>query len=247
MSIGTKATADCLLTVFPNGTNIVRFKRMSIQRFGTAEIDGLWLLRRTHGGYPRFVDFDERKDVILVREQQHRHVPGTEYLATNPIEVPELTSFLETLPERSSDIIFSPLVASASAQDHFQTLSPELCAMLLEMLRSQDVTNLRLSSKRFSQLPQTYFKHLIEQDMPWVWELQGAHGRIEPTRGVDWHALWQQLWTLDGGFGMDEDRRAPAEAGQPFHRPYMFQIKGLRNRRMIYYDISIILDMIADA
>ena len=186
---------------------------MSIQRFGVVDIDGLWLLRKTKGGYPRFADFDERQDVVLVREQRHRHVPGTEYLATNPIDVPDLTRLLESRPEHSSDVVFKPLVASTSAQDPFQALSPELCAMLLELLGSQDVANLRLSSKAFSQLPQTYFRHLIRQEMPWVWELHDTDGGSEPKRGLDWYDLWKDLWILDGGFCADEDARAVVAAG----------------------------------
>lgn len=220
---------------------------MSIQRFGIIDIDGLWLLPRTKGGYPRFVDLDERKDVILVREQQHRHVPGTEYLATNPVDIPELTSFLETHPQRLSDVVFKALAASASAQDPFQAFPPELCAVLLELLGPRDVANLRLSSKAFSQLPQTYFKHLIKKEMPWAWELHDIDRGSEHNRGVDWYTLWNDLWIQDGGFCADEEWRAAVQDGQPIYRPFKIQIKGLRNRRMIYEDISIILDMMAEA
>lgn len=155
---------NCLV----NGTNITRFKRMSIERFGTVDIDGLWLLRSTNGDYPRFADFEERKDVTLVGQQWYRHVRGTEYLAANPIDIPELRDLLESQRQQSSDVVFEPLVASKSAKDPFQALSPELRALLLELLASSEVANLRLSSKAFSQLPQTYFKHLTRQEMPWI-------------------------------------------------------------------------------
>ena len=234
---------NCLV----NGTNITRFKRMSIERFGTVDIDGLWLLRSTNGDYPRFADFEERNDVTLVGQQWYRHVRGTEYLAANPIDIPKLRDLLESQRQQSSDVVFEPLVASKSAKDPFQALSPELRALLLELLASSDVANLRLSSKAFSQLPQTYFKHLIRQEMPWVWELHDTNSGIEPKRGLDWFALWWHLWTNDGGYCGDEVARAEIEEGQPIYHPFKFQIKGLRNRRMIYEDISIILDMMADA
>lgn len=220
---------------------------MSIERFGTVDIDGLWLLRRKDGDYCGFDDFEERKDVTLVGEQYYRHVPGTEYLAANPVDIPDLTRLLESRLQRSSDVVFKPLVASASVEDPFQVLSPELRAMLVELLPSTDVANLRLSSKAFSQLPQTYFKHLIRQEMPWVWELQDTNSGSGPNCGVDWFAMWNDLSIQDGGNCMDEERRAAVEGGQPIYRPLKFQIKGLRNRRMIYRDISIILDMMADA
>lgn len=220
---------------------------MSFERFGTVDIDGLWLLRRKEDDYCPFDDFEERKDVMLVGEHHYRHVPGTEYLATNPVDIPELTRFLETRRQRESDVVFKPLVASASEKDPFQDLSPELRAMLLELLPSSDVANLRLSSKAFSQLPQSYFKHLIRQEMPWVWELQDTNSGSETKRGLDWFAVWNDLWVYDGGYCIDEEGRAAVEDGQPIYHPWKMQINGLRNRRMIYRDISIILDMMVDA
>ena len=81
---------------------VCSFKRMSTHRFGTIDIDGLWQLRNTHGDYPRFVDLEEREDVNLVGEQWYDHVPGTEYLAANPVDVPALKELLENCEEKSS-------------------------------------------------------------------------------------------------------------------------------------------------
>jgi hypothetical protein len=223
---------------------------MSTHRFGFVDIDGLWLLRRTKGDYPRFASFNEREDVTSVSEQWHHHVQGTEYLAANPVDVPELTSLLESChTESSSDVVFNPPLVSATpaAHDPFRALPPELCAMLLEMLEIRDVANLRLCSRTFSQLPQTYFKHLIRREMPWVWELHDKHSGSEPKRGVDWFALWNQLSASDGGSCADEKKRAAADYDEGHSYDGVVEIKGLRNRRMIYRDITIILDMISEA
>jgi hypothetical protein len=218
---------------------------MSLHLFGTVDIDGLWLLRSSKGDYPRFTGFDERKDVTIVGEQWYYHLPGTEYLAANPVEIPELTRLIKSHTESSSDVVFINLDGS-TARDPFHVLSPELRAMLLEMLEPRDVANLRLSSKAFSQLPQTYFKHLIRREMPWVWELQDIHSAIETRRGINWFSLWNALFAADGGSCADEKNRAPA-GGYGSHSCKDSEIKGLRNRRMIYRDIGIILDMISEA
>lgn len=218
---------------------------MSMQRFGRVDIDGLWQLRRKRGDFPRFASFDERKDVAKVGEQWYNHVPGTEYLATNPVDVPELTRLIESCAKASSDAVFSLPAIPTSARDPFHDLSPELRAILLEMLERRDVANLRLSSKAFSQLPQTYFRQLIEKEMPWVWELHDTHSGTEPKRGIDWFALWNKLSASDGGDCVDEQKRA--ESSEPHSYDGKLEIKGLRNRRMIHRDINVILDMIADA
>lgn len=235
-----------LSIIFPD-TDILRFKRMSVRRFGTVDIDGLWLLRRTMGDYPRFAGFDEREDVTLVSEQWYHHVPGTEYLATNPMNVPGLTETIEVIPKRSVNVVFEPLVASTTAKDPFQALPPELRSMLLELLASRDVVKLRLCSKAFSQLPQTYFKHLIGQEMPWVWELNDTRTGIELKRDLDWHTTWNVPWMSEREFWAGGKKRARTADGQSVFRPINWQLKGLKNRRMIYRDISIILDMMTEA
>jgi hypothetical protein len=145
---------------------------MSIERFGTVDIDGLWNLRKTKGGHrPRFRGFDERADVSLVCEQKYHAVVGTEYLASNPTEVPEVAEIIRSCTRAASDIQFSQRPAPASTRDPFQALSPELLMMLLEILDRRDIANLSKSSQTFSQLPQTFLKRLLRKEMPWVWEL----------------------------------------------------------------------------
>ena len=243
VSIGTKAA-----TSRPNhGTNIRRFKFMSIQRFGAVDIDGLWELRKAKCSGPRFTGFDERNDMLRVRGRWHQHIPGTEYLAANPIVIPKLTRLIQSCANASSDVVFSQLISSAPTQDLFASLSPELRIMVLESLGPRDVANLRLSSREFSQLPQAYFKHLIKKEMPWVWEAHDTQfGLGLLKRGIDWFALWTRLCDSDGGDCADEKRRAAA-GGDRFHTydDKKGEIKGLRNRRMVYRDISIILDMMA--
>lgn len=217
---------------------------MSLHRFGKVDIDGLWLLRSTKGDYPRFTRFDERKDITIVGEQWYDHLPGIEHLAANPTEIPELTRLIESHAETfTSDVVFRHL-DDTTARNHFHVLSLELRAILLEMLEPQDFAKLHLCSKAFSQLPQTYFKHLIRREMPWVWELHDIHSGSK--RGIDWFGLWDGLSAADGGSCADEKNRDPAggDRSQSYDGNMKGEIKGSRNCSKIYRDITIILDVI---
>jgi hypothetical protein len=230
-------------------TNASRFKRMSVERFGTVDIDGLWNLRNTKGGdreHPQFRDFDERADVTLVGEQEKCYaVVRTEYLASNPTEVPEVAEIIRSCTRATSDNLSSQKPPRTSTHDPFHALSPELRMMLLEILEWQDIASLSMSSRIFSQLPQTFLKQLLRKEMPWVWELDdiGSEGLV--TGDVDWLALYDRLHTADGGTCSDEKARAEGNRSHTLNRD--LEIRGLRNRRMIYRDIGIVLDMIAEA
>lgn len=218
---------------------------MSTQRFGRVDIDGLWQLRNTHGDYPRFVDLEERGDVTLVGEQWYDPVPGTEYLAANPVDIPALKRLLETCEESNSSTVFEQLPdPSSPTRDPFQVLSPELRMMLLNYLEGRDVANLRLTSKIFSQLPQSLFKELIRKEMPWVWEMDDLQSGEKVKHGIDWYLLWCKLASADGGNCSDEADRS--KGVQPAVDRTELDIKGLRNRRMIWRDIDMVLDMMAE-
>lgn len=250
VSIASRAYCQQKLLRPSDDTDTPSFKRMSLECFGKVDIDGLWLLRQTCGDYPRFDGFEERADVSLVGEQWYHAVPGTEYLAANPTESSQVVDLIESCIKPATDVVFSLLPSSGSANDPFQALSPELRMMLLDTLDRQDVANLRLSSKTFSQLPQTYFKQLIRDEMPWVWELHdtgSVSGSGGPAKGgIDWFTLWNKLSAADGGDCSDEKARENGERADLSGDLRAGEIKGLRNRRMIHRDISIILDMMAE-
>ena len=74
--------------------------------------------------------------------------------------------------------------------------------MAMEHLSIQDVANLRLASSSFTQLPQSYFHHLVRSEMPWVWEIESL-----PPNQVDWYSLWCELTKADGGSCANERER----------------------------------------
>ena len=115
------------------------------------------------------------------------------------------------------------------------------------MLEPWDVTDLRLCSKAFSQLPQTYFQHSTRREMPWVWEPQVIHSGS--MRGIDPLGLWNALSMADGGSCADEKNRDPAggDGCRSYDENITSEIEGLRNRRLIYRNVTIVLDMMSEA
>ena len=120
----------------------------------------------------------------------------------DPIDVPGLNKLLEScisLEGRDSDEVFA---ASGLVKEPFAALSPEVHLQILELLSRRDAANLRLASPCFRQLPQSYFHHLVQSEMPWVWEIES----LQP-RHIDWYQLWCLLFAADGDGGMDEKER----------------------------------------
>jgi len=180
------------------------FKRMSALRSGKVDIDGLWRLRNEQGDYEnRFRDFPERPDVKLVTGQYYECVRGTEYLAANPIEPLGLQALIDGCVGASDEVAFTSGPSVSEGEDPFGRLSFELRSAILLSLDKQDVANLRLASASFVRLPQSYFRHLVHTEMPWMWELES----LPPGQAVDWHTLWTELSRSDGGALLDEQMR----------------------------------------
>ncbi|KAK5739442.1 hypothetical protein LTR17_005347 [Elasticomyces elasticus] len=182
------------------------FERVSREKLGKVDLDGLWRLRDIEGDWPEgFKDPLKRSDIGIVSEQYYDCVQGTEYLVSHPLRVLGLDQLINSCAldgEASCEVVFNVGQAVESHYDPFAALSPELCELLLGHLERRDVANLRLASRCFRQLPQLYFRRLVETEMPWIWEVATLKGRK-----VDWHNLWCRLSAADGGAGMDAKER----------------------------------------
>lgn len=122
----------------------------------------------------------------------------------DPMNVPGLGDLINgCIGSRNSDVVFEEPRRSGSVHDAFAALFPEIRFMIMRLLSRRDVANLRLASPGFSQLPQTYFRYLVESEMPWVWEVES----IAPKQ-VNWYQLWCDLAAADGGSYSDEKERA---------------------------------------
>ncbi|KAI7439664.1 hypothetical protein KC336_g2610 [Hortaea werneckii] len=185
------------------------FQRVSLRCFGRVDIDGLWRLREEKGSYVNwFEGMPRNPDVELVSEEWNSARPGTEYLAADPIDVPGLSTLIKSCLLKEGDVCESVFDAcehiknSAEHSDPFTRLPPELQHILLKHLWRQDVANLRLVSPVFKHLPQTYFRHLVETEMPWLWEVSGL-----PKHQIDFYRLWCRLHEADGGSQQDLHER----------------------------------------
>ncbi|KAI7553083.1 hypothetical protein KC331_g1464 [Hortaea werneckii] len=254
-------------------------------------IDGLWRLREEKGDYAsRFEGMPRNPDVDLVTEKWYSARPGTQYLAADPVDVPGLSALIQSCLVESGEVCESVFDASehmierAEHSDPFARLPSELQHILLKQISRQDVANLRLVSPAFKQLPQSYFRHLVETQMPWLWEVSDL-----PKHQIDFYRLWCRLHEADGGsqqdlqerewltqtprkksdalrdelelptgFSAEWDKRAPkleeeAEAEiQAGYESGMWRRKptnvllGLRNRKRIWQDLDVIVQMISE-
>ncbi|KAI7223503.1 hypothetical protein KC333_g455 [Hortaea werneckii] len=197
----------CALPLHPRCFEL--YQRVSLRCFGRVDIDGLWRLREEKGDYvSRFEGMPRNPDVDLVSEKWYSARPGTEYLAADPVDVPGLSTLIQSCLVERGDVCESVFDASehmtksAEHSDPFSRLPSELQHILLEQLSRQDVANLRLVSPAFKQLPQSYFRHLVETEMPWLWDVSDL-----PKHLVDFHRLWCRLHEADGGSQQDLHER----------------------------------------
>lgn len=154
-------------------TCLEAFKRASLQRTGSIDIEGLTDWWSLDASYEVFHSFP--RDPAVNCSQWHEHVSGAEFVAANPCFVPGLPAILASA-DRKADAnfvygsVFDTSNASTGAGDVFSRLSQELRDILLVLLDPADIANLRLASRTFRQLPQSFFRSLILREMPWLWE-----------------------------------------------------------------------------
>ena len=160
-------------------------------------------------GFPQPTDLgivlrgEEYSRVNVRLETRYYHEPGTEYLAADPVTVPGLDELIAAGSEgRVSDIAFSSPRDLSQTQGLFSILPVEIRKTIMEVLPRKDVVNLRVASSAFTELPQSYFHHLVKAEMPWVWEVDSL-----PAQDVNWHGLWCRLSAEDGGSYVDEKKR----------------------------------------
>ena len=120
------------------------------------------------------------------------HRSGYEFLVTNPMKSLSFESLHRVLAKKVWDPprrgMFTwryqkpgdkqpeeydhPQFQGNPATDHFTKLPPELINMILDILNSEDIFNLRLSSRCFRQLPKILIRTFTLEKMPWMWELR---------------------------------------------------------------------------
>lgn len=220
----------------------------------------------------RFFGFPRSSDLEAVSEQWYCCEIGTEYLANDPINVSGLSDLMDACisTDAPTEVAFgAPESGHAHGNDidPFAVLSPELRHLIIDQLPRASVANMRLVSRSFGQLPQSYFHRLIMAEKPWVWEVESLWGSR-----VDWHALWCSLKRADNGLQVAEQNRAlqtdandaeRSTASEELSNPQVIEgadmkiqairtagslpstgvtvLRGLRSRRRIWEDIEEII------
>jgi hypothetical protein len=100
---------------------------------------------------------------------------------------------------------------TSTSPDPFRTLPNELINMVLFQLMPKDITNIRLVSRSFHQLPGYLFIHLIKRHMPWFWEADKLDDWVEAfrskisgsdirgrTANINWVQIYQYMLVLQG-------------------------------------------------
>jgi len=166
--------------------------------------------------------------VFSAREQWWSHEAGCEYLAANPIDIPGLSGSIKgtrelgahvnvnstAFPRRKFYHIAAKDAADAknkpnTSTDPFSKLPEELRLMIMDYLPSSDITNLRLSSRIFVEIPIFTFRRLILQDLPWFWEAKDLS--LSKTN-------WYQLYM--------------------YSKFYWANFKGIQNRKRIWKHVE---------
>jgi hypothetical protein len=134
-------------------------------------------------------------------DQRWQHVPGDEWITANPILIPSLPGVLQScvLKDGIVDSQSSPFLPRKTGSsytnptDPFIALPREVLHMILEPLSSQDIADLRLTSRAFTHLPIYIFANLLKKEMPWLWEAWDQDTPTSPWAIESWCSLKQEF------------------------------------------------------
>lgn len=157
------------------------FCRQSKVRFNRINISGLIKWRDAEFSYEDFHSFPRSGDVLEGQEQFWQHVPGKEYLAANPLYVPGLRTILLNAGRNEEELTRNRIEESklpkrnhtslqVGHDDVFASMIPEIRLLLVSFLDASDLNNLRMASKAFTRLPNSVWRRLVQEEMPWLWE-----------------------------------------------------------------------------
>ena len=143
------------------------------------------------------------------------HIPGLpQLLRSHENRAHNRTTFGDTkVPEESAKIREKAVLSPPNAaKDPFPPLSPEITSMIINLLGSKDIANLRLATPVFRQLPTIMFRRLLLEEMPWFFEVRDLD-----IAKYNWYELYCAL------------------------KPVWKHLKGVRNRMRIWRDLEEIL------
>ncbi|KAK6827250.1 hypothetical protein PG987_010591 [Apiospora arundinis] len=167
------------------------YAKASYHRLGQVALDGLWHWREMRSdpdshavGYripPR------RPEIERARECWNypwRHLPGDEWLAANPVEIPDFLRAVETCINRTDG--YHALLPDTG----LLALPAEIIHYTLSFLDLTDVDVLAKTCRTLYEHAQPIFKAHMSRNMNWLWEVfEGSEYPASP----DWPATWDPL------------------------------------------------------
>jgi hypothetical protein len=112
------------------------------------------------------------------------------------------------------DFLTTPLSGQKSS-DPFVKMPHELLHIILKHLSSEDIANLRLVTRAYTELPVVLFRDRLLEDMPSLWEMNDL-----PAGEYDWCRMYNMV------------------------KHCWLQLKGLKNRKRVWKDITEIMTRI---
>jgi hypothetical protein len=157
------------------------FCRQSKVQFNRIHISGLIKWRDAELSYKDLHSYPRSGDVLEGQEQFWRHVPGKEYLAANPLYVPGLRTILLNAGRNEEDLSHGRMEGSefpkrnhtslqVGHDDVFASIPLEIRLLVISFLDASDLNNLSIASKVFTRLPDSVWRRLFREEMPWLWE-----------------------------------------------------------------------------
>ncbi|TGO51844.1 hypothetical protein BCON_0153g00100 [Botryotinia convoluta] len=188
------------------------FERVSKIRLEGLTSKDLWPFGMSACSNCGFQNIKQESILRECKQQWWSHIPGSEYLAANPHEIPGFSLILseayghQSHCDKNKGSVWrkkqfngnlSQLYVNST--DHFNKLPIELRHIILYQLGSKDIANLRLVSRAFRQLPQRLFRHLLVKELPWFWEIDQIQQRkMEQYRKMLLDLYGEDLAGLEG-------------------------------------------------
>ncbi|KAF4501927.1 hypothetical protein FAGAP_1902 [Fusarium agapanthi] len=151
------------------------FKRASLHRYGTVDVECLMKWWRLEPTYEDFHGFPRHPAVKKAQEQWWSHERGDEFLVANPCFVPGLEDLLQSTRMEHTlgngpSLSGTTMSTKTAPSDPFSKLPTEMIREILIHLSFKDLANLRLTSRVFLHLPNTVLYEVTVRETPWLYE-----------------------------------------------------------------------------
>lgn len=170
------------------------YARAAMQRHGTTDLDGLWLFRQVEMHWRRGfeIPYFERDHALLdchfPSDEPWTHIPGTEWLVANPVEIPGLAEALDICqqPEQEQDVQRPQVTRESNV---LAALPLELLRLILDKLDAPALGAMHNTSAAFRGYTQDFFRKTVRESPLELWELNDGAYPASPKKPVVWDAL----------------------------------------------------------